>query len=60
MEDFLGMGQIIKEQRAEIERLQEENRLLFDNIKGNDADLERFNRALKKATTVSNGERRAD
>lgn len=49
MDDFLGMGLIIKEQREKIERLELENKLLFDSIKGNDADLERFNRALEIA-----------
>lgn len=47
-EDFLGLGLIIKEQRSEIERLQIENQMLFDNVKGTDADLERFNRVLRR------------
>lgn len=47
--DFLGLGMIIKEQRSQIDRLQVENKLLFDNLKGDDADLERFNRTLRRA-----------
>ena len=53
MHDFLGMGLIIKEQRAEIERLKLENQLLFEHIKGNADDLARFNRALE--TVRANG-----
>jgi NurA-like 5'-3' nuclease len=39
----------IKEQRERIEYLELENNLLHDHLKGNDADLERFNRALEQA-----------
>jgi hypothetical protein len=38
---------VMREAADEIERLRLENKLLFDNIKGNNADLERFNRALR-------------
>ena len=49
MNDFLGMGLIIKEQRERIEYLELENKLLFDHLKGTDADLAAFNRALESA-----------
>ena len=47
MNDFLGMGLIIKEQRDRIEYLEFENKLLLDHLKGTDADLAAFNRALE-------------
>lgn len=49
MDDFLGMGMIIKEQRKRIEFLEFENRLLFEHLRGNDDDLARFNRAMEEA-----------
>lgn len=52
MDDFLGLGRIIKEQQAKIERLELENRLLFDSIKGDEADLARFNAVLERALSA--------
>lgn len=53
MEDFLGMGLIIKDQKERIDRLELENRLLYEALKGNDDDLQAFNRALEKALLTS-------
>lgn len=38
--------------RAEIERLRAENKLLFDHIKGDAADLEKFNEAMKRTVAA--------
>lgn len=54
MKDFLGMGLIIKEQREKIERLELENRLLFEHLSGDESDLARYNAALAKALSAAN------
>jgi hypothetical protein len=54
MNDFLGMGRIIKEQRERIEYLEFENKLLFDHINGDENDLKAFNRSLEKALSAVN------
>ena len=48
------IGGIIKKQRERIEYLEFENRLLFDHLKGTDADLESFNRALAATKQINN------
>ncbi len=52
MKDFLGMGQIIKEQTAELERLRIENQRLRDELAHKD-------QIIKAADTVMNRQRLA-
>lgn len=54
MNDFLGMGLIIKEQRERIAYLEFENKLLFDHLKGDEDDLKAFNQSLEKALSAVN------
>jgi hypothetical protein len=45
--------QMVTRLEAEVGRLRLENKLLFEHIKGNDADLAMFNRALERALDLS-------